>query len=305
VRSVRISKFNLKIFSLVSGLLIWIYVLQAERLEIEKNISLQFIAPDGLVLSEKVPQEVVLTLEGPRAFVLSALAKDDFLIINLDKELDQKIGRNLLKIDSSLFKLPLGVKIKQLKPQKIPIILEKKVYKIVPVKPIIQSLRTTKAIEVIPTKIIPSDLKISGPRSMVAKISEINTRTIDSDGLLGLTEIPLELNLPDSRIQIEDFREIKMKFELKIPEPNLVLRNLPIRIFSKNSNVQAKVKNATLKLFVPDRFKKVSDFSSRVQVWVDVPQMRAGNLTLQLKTFTPPGTHILDISPKSIVVNVP
>jgi len=304
MRAVKISKFNLKIFSIISGVLIWVYVLQAERLEIEKNVNLQFIAPDDLVLSEKVPQEVVVTLEGPRAFVLSALTKDDFLIINLDKELKQKVGRNILKIDASFFKLPLGVKVKHLSPQKIPIILEKKSYKVVPVKPVFQSLRRSKTIEIIQSQMSPSELKISGPRSLIAKISELTTKVIDSDGLLGLSEIPVELNLPDTRVQVEDFRELKMKFELKIPEPNLVLRNLPIRIFSKNPNAQAKVKNATLKLFVPDRFKKSLEFSSRVQVWVDVPQMQTGNLNLPLKTFTPPGTHLLEVSPKSILVNV-
>ena len=44
--------------------------------------------------------------------------------------------------------------------------------------------------------------------------------------------------------------------------------------------------------------------SGTVQVWADIPEDAKGKVKVPLKVVLPPTMHLLEISPKTIIVNI-
>jgi YbbR domain-containing protein len=56
---------------------------------------------------------------------------------------------------------------------------------------------------------------------------------------------------------------------------------------------------------VPEKIlKNRSNISSSIQVWADIPDEAVGRVEVPLKVVLPPSIHLLEISPKTIIVNI-
>lgn len=298
----QVKKHSLKWLSVFLSVFLWIYVLNSEKVKFEKTVMIDYILPEEMVFSERPPIEAVFFIEGPRAFVKTVLQREDKLIIDLAKH---KRGQNFnVNINPSELNLPFGMIVERVLPGKFPVRLERRASKIVPLKLQFSGLLPDR-LTLINPEIHPSEVEVTGPRSLIVKLKELPVKPIELDTLLGHAEIPLEVQLGDERLSLNPGQDLKFTYELKASTSNLNLRNIPIKFLTHSKKISSDIKLAHLKLLVPEKIiKSRSNVSSNIQVWADIPENVHGKVEVPLKVILPPGIHLLEVTPKSIIVNI-
>lgn len=300
----RLKKHSLKFISVFLSIFLWIYVLNSEKVKFEKTVSLEYILPVDMMFSQRPTQEVIFMIEGPRAFVRTVAEREDRLVIDLNKANARRQLNFTVDINPSQLNLPFGMQVERVLPRKLNIHLEKKASKIVPLRLQLSGQLPDKLSLENPV-LEPSEVEVYGPRSLISKLKEIPVKPVELENLPGLDQVPVEVQLSDDRLSVSGAHDIRLKYQLKAATSNLTLRDVPIRFLTQKQKVTSKVKTATVKLLVPEKvLKNRSNVSSSVQVWADIPEAGSGQMNVPLKVVLPPTFHLLEVSPKSIIVNI-
>lgn len=300
-------KHSLKFLSIFLSIFLWIYVLNSEKVKFEKTVTLEYVLPSEMMFADRPPQEVIFMIEGPRAFVKTVTEREDRLVIDLNRPSREGQKKQLnfsVDINPSQLNLPFGMTVERVLPRKISIKLERRASRIVPLK--LQFVgQLPEKLSLNNAEIFPPEVEVYGPRSIITKLTHIPTKPIDLESLIGNEEIVIEPQLNDERLTVMSMSDIKLRYDLKAASSNFTLKNLPIKLLSNSRKITADVKLATVKLLVPEKIlKNRSNISSSIQIWADIPQDAKGKVVVPLKVVLPPSIHLLEISPKTIIVNI-
>lgn len=300
----RMKKHSMKFISLFLSIFLWAYVLNSEKVRFEKNLMLEYILPEDMIFAIKAPKEVTFIIEGPRAFVKSIVDREDHLVIDLNRANSKRELSFNVDINPAQLALPFGMVVERVSPRRIPIRLERKASKIVPLRAqFIGNL--PEKLSLIKPELQPSEVEVYGPRSVIATLKDLSTRPIDLELLVGQENVTVEVALSDDRLSLPSDSKVTFRYQLKATSGNLTLKDIPIKFLTRSKIKETKIKFATLKLLVPEKaLKNRSNISSSVQVWADIPENAKGQVTVPLKVVLPPSMHLLEISPKTIIVNI-
>lgn len=300
----RVKKHSLKLISVLLSLFLWAYVLNSEKVRFEKTVLLEYILPEDMMFAQKPPMEVTFLIEGPRAFVRTVADREDRLVIDLNRANSKRQLSFPVDINPAQLSLPFGMVVERVLPRRIPIKLERKASKIVPLK--LQFIgELPEKLSLIKPILKPSEVEVYGPRSVIATLKELPVRPIDLDSLVGQDNVAVEVSLSDERLTLTSGYDVHFHYQLKAASANLFLKELPIKFLTRTKTVESKINTASLKLLVPEKIlKNRSNISSSVQIWADIPENAKGRVEVDLKVVLPPGIHLLEIAPKSIIVNV-
>jgi hypothetical protein len=300
----RIKKHSLKFLSVFISLFLWAYVLNSEKIRFEKTVALEYILPEDMIFAQKPHLDVTFMIEGPRAFVRTVSEREDRLVIDLNRVNAKRELAFYVDINPAQLNLPFGMVVEKVLPRRISIRLERKASKIVPVK--LQFTGTLpEKLSLVKTELSPNEVEVYGPRSVIAELKELPTRPIDLESLAGQESVPVEVALTDERLSLTSGRNITFKYQLKAASSNLTLKDLPIKFLTHTKKIESRIKTVTLKLLVPEKvMKNRANVSSTIQVWADVPQDAKGKIEIPLKVVLPPSIHLLEIYPKTIIVNI-
>ncbi len=294
------TKYTLRLFSLLTAIVLWFYVLNAARSTIDKTFTVQYILPDHMVFQSKPVQEVTITLEGPRTFMRSVIDREEKLTIDLTKSPYRDNNRPSIPIKLDELILPFGIKAEKVSPRVLNLKLERKVTKILTVKaPLIGDIPTDLILEDV--RVIPKEVEVTGPRSVLSKIKEISARSIEIESLFGQTSLTLDWNLPDERIVIADGISPQLRYNLKARRSNLVLDKIPVRLLGEGELVRQR--EVELILWAPmDVIRRVDKRDLNVQVWAEIPENTKGRVEVELRAVLPPRLHLIEIRPKRVLV---
>lgn len=293
-------KHSLKIVALFTGAILWFYVLNAARIRIEKAVTLQYVLPDHAVFAAKPPQEVIVTLEGPRAFMRPMLEREEKILVDVSRPPWRDSLRPQPVLKAADFVLPFGVKVEKITPRVLPLRLEPKATKVVPVRvPMNGDLPSD--LELTDMQVRPAEVEVVGPRSLIAGLKEVTTRSVDVESLYGQSSLNLEWNLPDERLVVSRGSGPTLKYGLKAKRANLVLEKIPVRLLGDGQ--LARQQTVTLVLWAPlDVVRRVDKSDLNVQVWAEVPEGTKGKVEVALRAVLPPRLHLVEIRPKRILV---
>lgn len=301
----RMKKHSLKFISVFLSLFLWVYVLNSEKVKFEKTVSLEYILPTDMMFAQKPQQEVTFLIEGPRAFVRTVAEREDRLVIDLNRANARKQLNFNVDINPAQLNLPFGMVVERVLPRKLSIRLEKKASKIVPLKLQFTGSLPDK-LSLTHPELHPAEVEVYGPRSLISKLKELPVKPIELDSLAGLEQVPVEVHVKDERLTLTSGYDVKFRYQLKAASANFVLKAQPIKLLSNSKKITSNVKTATVKLLVPEKIiKNRSNVSSSVQVWADIPEGATGRVEVPLRVVLPPSIHLLEITPKTIIVNIP
>ncbi len=293
-------KHSLKIVALFTGAILWFYVLNAARIRIDKAVTLQYVLPDHAVFAAKPPQEVIVTLEGPRAFMRPMLEREEKILVDVSRPPWRDSLRPQPVLKAADFVLPFGVKVEKITPRVLPLRLERKASKVVPVR-VPMSGDLPADLEMMEMQVRPAEVEVVGPRSLIAGLKEVTTRSVDVESLYGQSSLNLEWNLPDERLVVSRGAGPTLKYALKAKRANLVLEKIPVRLLGEGQ--LARQQTVTLVLWAPlDVVRRVDKSDLNVQVWAEVPEGTKGKVEVALRAVLPPRLHLVEIRPKRILV---
>lgn len=299
-----LQKNNLKLISVILSFIFWLYILNSEKVKFEKIIEVDYILPQDMVFASKPLQEATFLLEGPRSFVNLVMKKNHKIYINLNTpELIKKLNFSV-ELNPNELNLPLGMVVDRVLPRKISIRLEKKVRQKIPLKfefsgDLPQGMELEKAF------LDPEQVEVEGPASVLLALKEIKVSPIDVKWLIGNDHYMVGFELPDERMALVSKKKIKLHYNLKVPKPNLVLKNQPIKFPTDHLRLISDFQVAELKLFLTNKYgvDQVSQ-AGPIQVVADIPEDARGRVKVPLRVVLPPHIHLVEVIPKSIIVNM-
>lgn len=294
----------LRFLSFGTALMLWFYVLNAARVRVDKPVSIQYVLPDNAVFAVRPPSELILTLEGPRAFMRQVENRDEKILIDLTRRQWRNQMKPKVVLTGEELTLPFGVKIEKMLPMTLNLRLERKASKTVPVRtPLIGELPSELQIKNL--KVRPQEVEIVGPKSVVNSLREISTRPVDVDSLLGQETLPLEWQLPDERLVVSPNAGIpQLSYKLLAKKANLVLEKVEVRSVGEGSIAGSKY--VTVVLWAPaDIIRRTDKSDLKVQVWAEIPPGLKGKTKVALRAVLPPRLHLVELRPHTVVVEGP
>lgn len=294
-------KTFLKLFSISFSFILWLYVLSSAQVQIEKTIKINYVLPERLAIKNSVPLEVHYTLKGPRAFVRSIYDRVDMLDIDIKKRYIPGQFQYSFPIKSIGMSFPFGIEVVKVEPNKVAIELERKSNKIVPI--VVSTFGEIPADhKLVESYIAPREVNISGPESLLKKITSFETFSVELNGLTGVGSKKLGIVQNDTRLQLP-FSHVDYHYNIRPTRANLIIKDVPVRFLSSNMVISSDRRKVNL-MVLADNGKIDKITKDNIKVIAEIPDNIQGNIEVELKAQLPKGVHLLEIQPTKIEVSV-
>lgn len=295
-----------KTIALALAVVLWAFT--NFELDVEKDVRIPLHLsglPEDLIVVNNIPENVDLSLRGPRNLLSSFAFSNKSVPVDL-----QKTERGILKIDlkrAASQTVPRGVDIVAARPSKLSLNIDMLVTKKFKVKPVLGEPESGYEISK-KIKVVPQSVKVKGPASQLAKLEIIETAKIKLEGEKAEFTAPAQLQLPSQYMEVLEgghvnvtvyVREIILTKEFR--DVDIVPRN-----FGELEYTTTPELKATLVFNGP--YKTINDLKSdEVKVFIDGAEMdESGQKRLQVKVQYP-GSELLKLtktSPTSVMVRV-
>lgn len=190
----------LKAAALIIAVILWLFVTSKGLTEASFDVPVDFVnIPQGLDIVRYDVKSVNIVIKGYERFIKNIKQGD--IRINVDVSRAKK-GETQLQIREEDIRLPNTVSVVRIDPSSVRVILEEKVTKKVPVKPVITG-RPDKGYLVSSVKTIPEEIKIEGVTSELKRINFLNTEPVDISGLRDNLAQEVSLDLAGKKIKPE------------------------------------------------------------------------------------------------------
>ena len=203
-RKIFVEDWSLKLLALAITLVLWFAVTgQNQPLIIRTPVQLNLIRPNNLDISNDPPKTVEVVLKGSRPN-LARLSPLD-LVATVDVS-DHAAGERVIRLslDRVTMQLPDGVKIESFQPSTIPVRLEPRVERQVPVEVKTEG-KPADGYEVYGINPAQLSVRVRGPASRIEALQNATTETISVSGRKeSFTASRVAIDIADQKIEILD-----------------------------------------------------------------------------------------------------
>ena len=202
-----IHNFGLKITSLLIATGLWAVVSSEPPSEAAVNVAIVFRnMPDNLEISSESIPSAQIRVRGPLRLVRRLLPSDVHAEIDLA---GMKPGERTFDLTANQISLPDKLQPVQIVPSQIHLIFDKRVSKVVPVKPrIVGSFAT--GYQIAQAESSPESIEISGPQKSIDAVNSATTDPIDVTGLIDRTTVSRHAYVSDPLIQVADPNPVRI-----------------------------------------------------------------------------------------------
>ncbi len=200
----------LKLASLILAVILWFFVVSKGRsvivmdVPIElKNIPAKLEVVDG-------PKTVNISIEGQERLLKKLREEDISVIIDLG---NVKKGKTFFSLSADNIALPKLLTVNKISPQTIKLMVDKKVKKDVPVRPIIVGSPAVGFL-VEGIEVVPKMIQVEGPESIVAKVYTVKTESIDITGVTSSLHYSAYLDVSKENIRV-DVSEVEVNIAVR------------------------------------------------------------------------------------------
>lgn len=203
-RKILIEDWGLKLLALMITLALWVAVTDVNKPRpIRTTVQLNFIGTDNLSISNEPPKSVDVLLTGSRAKLNSINSLD--LVATVDVS-DNRAGERVVRLspDRVHMELPPGVKIESFQPTTIPIRLEPRVERQLPIEVKLEG-KPAEGYEIYDINPVPRTVRVRGPASRVDALQKAPTETISIEGKKESFTVPrVAIDIPDQKVDVLD-----------------------------------------------------------------------------------------------------
>lgn len=288
-----------KALSVLIAMTLWFYVLSSESSKEVKLMKMQYVLPNGLSFKSSPPKEIKVNFSGPKAFLRTYLEANDSILIDINLEKKRKGLKYFINLTESYLSLPLGVSIEKFEFNKLSLNLEESVTKNVSIDLNLVGNPSGNN-SLVSKELSQSKVKVSGAKSILNKVKNLQTRPIDISKLTGEGEEEIGFIVDESLFKFENETPILFKYKIIPNEINYTLNNIPIRFLSSKIIARSSENNASLLVHVEDENMRL--VNSDVQIIAEIPDDAQGKVNVKLKADVKNGVHIIKVNPSTITV---
>ncbi|HYN23463.1 MAG TPA: CdaR family protein [Pyrinomonadaceae bacterium] len=203
-RKIFVEDWSLKLLALAITLILWLAVTgQNQPLTIRTGVQLNLIRPSNLDISNDPPRTVEVVLTGSRPNLQSLSPLDLVATVDVSDHLaGERVVR--LSLDRVTMQLPDGVKIESFQPSTIPVRLEPRTERQVPVEVKTEG-KPADGYEVYGINPAQMTVRVRGPASRIEALQKAPTETISLSGRKeSFTASRVAIDIPDQKIDVLD-----------------------------------------------------------------------------------------------------
>ena len=239
-------------------------------------------------------------LKGPSR-VLKAL-KDSQLSYKIDLS-TAKPGPLFIKISHEMIKVPWRVSVLEIDPASLTITIEKRMEKIVP---IVADLNKDPASGYIISRVVaaPSTVRLTGPMSVLDKISAVRTTPVDVGGLTETIKKKVALNL-NHNPHVQAIGNRLVEVEIVVTE-KIIEKWLNIAIQATGGNYRYVITPDRIEILIRgsmNTLKKLAQ-DNGIQVYVDLEGLKPGTYARRAVINPPLNTTLVEARPEVFTVKV-
>jgi YbbR domain-containing protein len=302
LRHTRIENKGLKALSLLLAVLLFVVSRQPiiDMRVVSVPIEYRGLGPNVKIVGA-AEQTVSLRVSGPRDIVRSLAPNQLLVIADLSgKEPGERSVQ--LRVDES--SLPDNVKVMQIEPPTIRIKLEPNVTKRVRVEAHFAG-EVAEGREIYSVKLLPQEIEIEGPQSVVDKIERVLTETISLDGRAADFFTSVEVEIPHGSLRVKTPGRIDISVKIDEERRARTFTNVPVQwtvqATDKSAAGRLLTKRVRLEVFGPkSAVESLSADNLRVEVETANLPPEVTSVTPQVRL--PANIEVRNIIPKEVKV---
>ncbi|MCK4427125.1 MAG: hypothetical protein KAW16_01430 [candidate division Zixibacteria bacterium] len=296
-----------KIVAVVMALLLWFHVATEKVYEYTKSFPVKISnIPEELILSQEVPEEVQVKIQGKGKELLKLLLMEQK---NLQIDIgDFRVGENNYSFKPEEIPIPQGLdlRVKEiLSPQSMKIKLDRLIEKKVPIRSQITILPEEGYLLIGEVSLDSHEVVISGPRRLVRKIKSIQT---EKKGLEGVTESisdQIGLTLPEGYNLELSFEKVNFSADIQKAIGKEIL-SVPVETVNLPEGRKVKVQPDSINVVIFGGENVVNQLTKdQIKVTIDCATVKRNKETkLQPLVKLPPIVSLIRTEPDSLVVTI-
>lgn len=190
---------GLKLLSVAVASLLWLVVAGDPDVERTLRVGLELQRmPANLELVGTVPESVAVRVRGPAGQLSGLGASDLAVVLDLDAVRE---GRRTFVLTAGQVTAPTGIAVVTVTPATLPLTFEPTASKMVPVRAEIEGT-PVPGHSVANVSVTPSQVRVEGPASAVARLTEVVTSPVSVEQSTSLVREAAALDLVDAGIRV-------------------------------------------------------------------------------------------------------
>jgi hypothetical protein len=201
---------GLKLLSLALAVFLWIVVLGEQKAEVTVHVPLQLALPQDFFLANEPVDGLDIHLRGPKTLVTS-LAPREVTLNELSVKWAE--GENIIPIRPDLVRVPRGIQVVGITPQRVRVVLEPAVERDVEISP--RTEGAPPAGYVVRRLIsVPAHIRMVGPSSEIRRITRVHTLPINLTGQTTSFSARVLLEPVGRRVRVQDSAAVTVEVEI-------------------------------------------------------------------------------------------
>ena len=269
-----------------------------DQITMAVTVKLDHIPHELIVVRETPVLEA--RLEGPQRILQDLKNTQLFYKIDLSSV---KPGPLPIKTSPDMIEVPWRVSVLEIDPATFTITIEKQTEKIVP---IVADLNKDPAPGYIISRVVPtpSTVRITGPMSVLDKISVVHTTPVDVEGLTDTIKKKVALNLTHNpHVQAIGVNLVELEIEV---EEKMVEKWLDMAIQVKGGNYRYVIKPDRIEILLKGPMNTIKKLTQDdgVQVYVDLKGLKPGTYVRPAVIEPPLNTTLVEAKPEKFTVKL-
>lgn len=187
----------LKLASLFLATALWLFVILSGRTEITMDVPVVYSDLKPYLTLMDSPKKVRVSIEGQGSLLKNIRRSEIKAVIDLS---GAKSGRSFYTLTKEDFTLSKTLLLTDIDPETISVTIDSELRKSMVVKPSIVG-QPAKGFMIFNIKVVPENIILEGPRSLVIKINSVKTEPIDINGLNTDLQYKANLDFENSTIR--------------------------------------------------------------------------------------------------------
>ncbi len=205
----------LKFLALFFAFLLWFFVVLQDKIQKEVKLRLVFRnLPKNMVLLRVKPTEFELKVIGPRSILRSLSDKPVILPLDLSR---YTAGTHTITLSAEEVKLPSGLKVLEIDPPEVEIVLDLVVKKWLKVKPDLRGSPPENC-HLKKVRVEPVSVKVRGARKILRRLKVLYTHPIYLSDRCESFQLEVPLSIPEGVVEVFPDR-VKVRVEIQKEGP--------------------------------------------------------------------------------------
>ncbi|MCM0606091.1 MAG: hypothetical protein KA715_08375 [Xanthomonadaceae bacterium] len=287
-----------KLVSILIAVILWIVVLGSRTVEVTKEVPIEIVTNEDVMVSNELPDRVAFRISGPKAFIRTILDRRDPPIrINLQ---GAKPGAVTYRLFSDSLRVPIGVKVLSVNPNALVVNLEQMKSKILPVKIETRGV-LPEGYKLVSIESVPATVKVRGAKTRIQMVAEIFTLPIDLTDLKQGFQKAIPLDTARASVELEG-QPPEIKADIRPVSANFKVKNVTIRVLS---HLKYRVREKTVTVLVRSSQEAIKLLDhSRVFAEIDLRDKAKGVYEIKPKVSLPGHIGFVSTQPETIGVTL-